>query len=128
MANSGVNENGNVALELVLAVVLTVVFVIPAAVNVSAIFRSRIELIESISVMSRTFQKSAQSDIRENMQKAKEILQDGSDNELRIFIRYFLDQDGLINEVALTSIIETSAFGISDLDETIKIVRASFVP
>lgn len=128
MANSGVNENGNVALELVLAVVLTVVFVIPAAVNVSAIFRSRIELIESISVMSRTFQKSVQSDIRENMQKAKEILQDGSDNELRIFIRYFLDQDGLINEVALTSIIETSAFGISDLDETIKIVRASFVP
>jgi hypothetical protein len=128
LANSGIDEKGNVALELVFAVALSVMFVVPAAVNISMLFQSRIELTESLSVLGRTFQKSPQLDIRKNMQKVSEILERNSEHNLRISIDYSYDQEGLINQVSLFSLVETSVTGISSISEKIKVERASFVP
>jgi len=128
LAHKGVSESGNVALELVVAVVLTVTFIVPAAVNISELYQSRIELTESFSVLARTFQKSPQQSISMNMLDAKRFLQRGSKNGLRIFLKYSNNEDGEISKVEVTSIVDTPILGLANISERFTVERSPFVP
>ncbi len=127
LANKGVSESGNVALELIVAVALTVTFVVPAAINISSVYQSRLEMTESFSAVSRTFQKSPQEDLLENMQNVKMFLQRGSNYGLRIFFQYTNNVEGEIDKVEVRTVIDPNVLGMAKIDESVTVERAPFV-
>ena len=128
LANKGINESGNVALELVIAVALTVTFIMPSAEMVSQVYRSKTELIESLSVITRTFQTSPYELIEENMEYVRTLLQRESKRDLRIFMKFTQNSEGRISSVTAKAVIKTDVVGLSKLSETRIVKRATFVP
>ena len=128
LANKGINESGNVALELVIAVALTVTFIMPSAEMVSQVYRGKTELIESLSVIARTFQTSPYELIEENMEYVRTLLQRESKRDLRVFIKFKRNFDGRLSSVTAKAVIRTDVVGFSKLSETRIVKRATFVP
>ena len=128
LANKGINESGNVALELVIAVALTVTFIMPSAEMVSQVYKSKTELIESLSVIARTFQTSPYELIEENMEYVRTLLQRESKRDLRIFMKFKRNYDGRLSSVTAKAVIRTDVVGFSKLSETRIVKRATFVP
>jgi hypothetical protein len=128
LANKRVGESGNVALELVIAVTLTATFILPSAEMVSQVYRSKTEMIESLSVMTRTFQTSPYEMLEENMEYARILLQLESKRDLRISLKYTHNQDGLLSSVTAKAAIKTDVVGLSKLSQTRIVKRATFVP
>jgi hypothetical protein len=128
LANKGINESGNVALELVIAVALTVTFIMPSVEMVSQVYKSKTELIESLSVIARTFQTSPYELIEENMEYVRTLLQRESKRDLRIFMKFKRNYDGRLSSVTAKAVIRTDVVGFSKLSETRIVKRATFVP
>jgi hypothetical protein len=128
LANKGINESGNVALELVIAVALTVTFIMPSVEMVSQVYKSKTELIESLSVIARTFQTSPYELIEENMEYVRTLLQRESKRDLRIFLKFTRNFDGRLSSVTAKAVIKTDVIGFSKLSETRIVKRATFVP
>jgi hypothetical protein len=128
LANKRINESGNVALELVIAVALTVTFIMPSAEMVSQVYKSKTELIESLSVIARTFQTSPYELIEENMEYVRILLQRESKRDLRIFLKFTRNFDGRLSSVTAKAVIKTDVVGLSKLSETRIVKRATFVP
>jgi hypothetical protein len=128
LANKRVGESGNVALELVIAVTLTATFILPSAEMVSQVYRSKTEMIESLSVMTRTFQTSPYEMLEENMEYARILLQYESKRDLRISLKYTHNRDGLLSSVTAKAAIKTDVVGLSKLSQTRIVKRATFVP
>jgi hypothetical protein len=128
LANKGINESGNVALELVIAVALAVTFIMPSVEMVSQVYKSKTELIESLSVIARTFQTSPYELIEENMEYVRTLLQRESKRDLRIFMKFKRNYDGRLSSVTAKAVIRTDVVGFSKLSETRIVKRATFVP
>jgi hypothetical protein len=128
LANKGINESGNVALELVIAVALAVTFIMPSVEMVSQVYKSKTELIESLSVIARTFQTSPYELIEENMEYVRTLLQRESKRDLRVFIKFKRNFDGRLSSVTAKAVIRTDVVGFSKLSETRIVKRATFVP
>lgn len=128
MANSRVGNSGNVALEMVLAVALSVTFLFPAIESVSQVFRSRIELNQSFSVLSRIFQKSPANSLRYNLNNAVILLQKKSKQDLRIKLFYQINSDGITNKVTIRSGINSGVPLLSRLQGEREVKRADYVP
>jgi len=128
LANKGINESGNVALELVIAVALTVTFIMPSVEMVSQVYKSKTELIESLSVIARTFQTSPYELIEENMEYVRTLLQRESKRDLRIFMKFKRNYDGRLSSVTAKAVVRTDVVGFSKLSETRIVKRATFVP
>lgn len=120
-------NSGNVALELVVAISLTVTFVLPSAEMVSQIFRSKTELTESFTVLSRTFQITPYDSVKMNMNTVRVLLQRESKRNLRILLNYNTNSDGLVDSVTIKSIIETGSIGITELSESEVVKRSVYV-
>ncbi len=127
MAHKRVMNSGNVALELVVAISLTVTFVLPSAEMVSQIFRSKTELTESFTVLSRTFQITPYDSVKMNMNTVRVLLQRESKRNLRILLNYNTNSDGLVDSVTIKSIIETGSIGITELSESEVVKRSVYV-
>ena len=127
MARQGINENGNVALEMVLAVALSVTFLFPAVEMVSQVFRSKSELTETFLALSRTFQISPQEQIRKNLESARITLERESNTGLRVFLQYLENSDGLIEALKIKVLVRPEVVGFREISQTRLIERATFV-
>jgi len=127
MARQGINENGNVALEMVLAVALSVTFLFPAVEMVSQAFRSKSELTETFLALSRTFQISPQEKIRKNLESARITLERESNTGLRVFLQYLENSDGLIEALKIKVLVRPDVVGFREISQTRLIERATFV-
>jgi|LakMenEpi03Aug12_release.lakeMendotaPanAssembly.Ray.scaffolds.fasta_scaffold638902_3 hypothetical protein len=127
MARQGINENGNVALELVVAVALSVTFLFPSIEIVSQIFRSNTEVTEAISTLARTFQVSPYERVKENLSEIRIALQRESKNNLRIFLQFRSNSDGIIDTLEINAVAQTNGFGVTTLSDKRTIKRAVHV-
>lgn len=127
MARQGINENGNVALELVVAVALSVTFLFPSIETVSQIFRSKTEVTEAISTLARTFQISPYEKVKENLNDIRIALQRESNNNLKIFLHFSINSDDIIDTLEINAVARTNGFGVVTLSERRTIIRAVHV-
>ena len=127
MAHKRINDAGNVAIELVIAVALTVTFVLPSAVYVSDLFRSRIEALDAVESLSRTFQVTPYESLKINMTNIRVLLQRESKNDLKIFLQYSTNSDGITDSVKISAISGTSILGLKQIEFQSTAKRANFV-
>lgn len=120
-----VGESGNVALELIVSLVLTASFLIPAVETVYQIYRNRNEAISALHTIARTFQISPEDSLRTNVEFVKIQLQRRSRNGLDINLEYKVT-DGLIASVDADVSIESNLPLKSKLHFERNIKRASF--
>lgn len=127
MANKRINEAGNVALELVLAVSLAVSVLFPGVESLTNIYRSRTELHDASAVLARVFQKSPVENLRQNLSDALILIQRQSDRHLRLRITYLDNTEGLPERLVIKASINTNEPFIRRLHTEHIALRADFV-
>jgi hypothetical protein len=125
LKSNRVGESGNVALELIVSLVLTVSFLIPSAETVYQIYRNRNEALSALNTLARTFQVSPEESLRSNVEFVRIQLQRRSQRGLQIFLDYN-SNDGVIDSVNIDVGIDSNIPFKRKLLFSRTIKRASF--
>lgn len=120
------NDSGNVALELIVSLVLTVVFLVPTAETVYQIYQNRSEALSALDAIARTFQVSPEATVRTNIAALRIQLQRRSHRGLQIYLK-FNSVDGVLDSLEVDVAIDSNLPIKNKLHFTNQVRRASFV-